>query len=231
MHSLLKQYGYKQTAKDRYLSPNSTSKLAGVKVFDDGRAYSHHAVTLSTAPTASIALSCGASMNTWVTSPRPSKTPLRFSNVTNNPDHEYDEGGRLSTAQKWRHQLCPRQQPRPSLWEISQITCCQYRASARRGQLLFCHRHQAAAPVCRSSGSGIRLTVMGRRWVTNQRNFSSLYLLNIGETGSGKEHSKTVLERLLEEAGLDELIGPAGYTWWGRGDVHPDQETSSRQRD
>ena len=28
----------------------------------------------------------------------------------------------------------------------------------------------------------------------------------------GKEHSKTVLERLLEEAGLDELIGPAGYT-------------------
>ena len=39
MHSLLVQYGYKQTAKDRYLSPNSTSKLAGVKVFDDGRAF------------------------------------------------------------------------------------------------------------------------------------------------------------------------------------------------
>jgi hypothetical protein len=54
--------------------------------------------------------------------------------------------------------------------------------------------------------------VMGRRWVTDQRNFSSLYFLNIGETGSGKEHTKTVLEELLEEAGLDELIGPAGYT-------------------
>ncbi len=53
---------------------------------------------------------------------------------------------------------------------------------------------------------------MGRRWVTDQRNFSSLYFLNIGETGSGKEHSKTVLEELLEQAGLDELIGPAGYT-------------------
>jgi hypothetical protein len=54
--------------------------------------------------------------------------------------------------------------------------------------------------------------VMGRRWVTDQRNFSSLYFLNIGETGSGKEHSKTVLERLLDEAGLEDLIGPAGYT-------------------
>ena len=43
MHSLLVQYGYKQTAKDRYLSPNSTSGLAGVKLFKDGRAYSHHA--------------------------------------------------------------------------------------------------------------------------------------------------------------------------------------------
>ena len=43
MHSLLKKYGYIQTGKTRYLSPNSTSKLAGVKVFEDGRAYSHHA--------------------------------------------------------------------------------------------------------------------------------------------------------------------------------------------
>jgi hypothetical protein len=53
---------------------------------------------------------------------------------------------------------------------------------------------------------------MGRRWVTDQRNFSSLYFLNIGETGSGKEHTKTVLEDLLEQSGLDDLIGPAGYT-------------------
>jgi hypothetical protein len=53
---------------------------------------------------------------------------------------------------------------------------------------------------------------MGRRWVTDQRNFSSLYFLNIGETGSGKEHTKSVLEDLLEQAGLEALIGPAGYT-------------------
>ena len=43
MRSLLVQYGYKQTGKNRFLSPNSTTKLAGCVVFDDGRAYSHHA--------------------------------------------------------------------------------------------------------------------------------------------------------------------------------------------
>jgi KaiC/GvpD/RAD55 family RecA-like ATPase len=43
MHQLLKQYGFKQTGKNRFLSPNSTTRLAGVNVFDDGRAYSHHA--------------------------------------------------------------------------------------------------------------------------------------------------------------------------------------------
>ena len=43
MHTLLVQYGYKPTSRNRYLSPNSSSGLAGVKLFDDGRAYSHHA--------------------------------------------------------------------------------------------------------------------------------------------------------------------------------------------
>lgn len=41
--SLFLKYGFKQTSKNRFLSPNSTTQLAGVNVFDDGRAYSHHA--------------------------------------------------------------------------------------------------------------------------------------------------------------------------------------------
>lgn len=38
----LKQYGYKQSGK-RWLSPHSTTKLAGVNIFPDGRAWIHHA--------------------------------------------------------------------------------------------------------------------------------------------------------------------------------------------
>ena len=40
---LLIKHGYKAVTKDRLLSPNSSSGLAGVKIFDDGKAYSHHA--------------------------------------------------------------------------------------------------------------------------------------------------------------------------------------------
>ena len=55
-------------------------------------------------------------------------------------------------------------------------------------------------------------TVMGRRYVTTQRNWPSLYLLNIGKSASGKEHGKWAVEKLLEECGLDRLIGPSNYT-------------------
>ncbi len=54
--------------------------------------------------------------------------------------------------------------------------------------------------------------VLGRRYVTAQRNWPSLYLLNIGKSASGKEHAKWALEHLLDACGLAKLIGPAGYT-------------------
>lgn len=55
-------------------------------------------------------------------------------------------------------------------------------------------------------------TALGRRFVTDQRNWSSLYLLNIGHSASGKEHAKKAVEDLLDACGLGHLIGPASYT-------------------
>lgn len=55
-------------------------------------------------------------------------------------------------------------------------------------------------------------TVMGRRYCTTQRNWPSLYLLNIGKSASGKEHGKWAVEKLLEACDLAHLIGPASYT-------------------
>lgn len=55
-------------------------------------------------------------------------------------------------------------------------------------------------------------TVMGRRYCTDQRNWPSLFLLNIGKSASGKEHGKWAVEHLLEACNLDKLIGPANYT-------------------
>jgi hypothetical protein len=55
-------------------------------------------------------------------------------------------------------------------------------------------------------------TVMGRRFVTTQRNWPSLFFLNIGKSASGKEHGKWAIETLLEQCNLHKLIGPANYT-------------------
>ena len=55
-------------------------------------------------------------------------------------------------------------------------------------------------------------TVLGRRYVTTQRNWPSLYFLNIGKSASGKEHAKWAIEQLLEACELTHLIGPSGYT-------------------
>lgn len=55
-------------------------------------------------------------------------------------------------------------------------------------------------------------TVLGRRVVTDRRNWPSLYFLNIGKSASGKEHAKWAAERLLEACGAERLIGPSGYT-------------------
>ena len=55
-------------------------------------------------------------------------------------------------------------------------------------------------------------TVLGRRFVTTNRNWPSLYLLNIGKSASGKEHAKWAAESILEACDLQHLIGPASYT-------------------
>ena len=75
-------------------------------------------------------------------------------------------------------------------------------ATARKPQPMFAV--QAAIAFC--------ATVMGRRYVTDQRNWPSLYLLNIGLSSSGKEYAKTAVETLLEACNLAHLIGPSSYT-------------------
>ena len=77
-----------------------------------------------------------------------------------------------------------------------------YNQSARRPQPRF------AVQTALALGS----VVMGRRFVTPMRNYSSLYFLSVADTATGKEHIKSVIEHLLDAAGLSRLIGPDGYT-------------------
>jgi hypothetical protein len=54
--------------------------------------------------------------------------------------------------------------------------------------------------------------VCGRRYVTTQRNYSSLYFLNVAKSGTGKEEAKTTIERILKASGFRRLVGPSSYS-------------------
>lgn len=57
------------------------------------------------------------------------------------------------------------------------------------------------------AGLALGSTILGRRYCTDNANWPSLYFLNVGPSGCGKEHAKYAVERLLESAGLGDLIG------------------------
>ena len=213
MHTMLVQYGYKPTSRGRYLSPNSTSGLAGVKLFEDGRAYSHHASDPFDSAHSFDAFELWMQYEHMGNVSKAVKDAAQLLNVTQNPDYEYDKeaiehgakiADKILSKPKKTKQGSMENVPEDllSVPGILQDVVNYYTVTAIKPQPQF------AVQAAIAFGS----VVMGRRWVTDQRNFSSLYFLNIGETGSGKEHTKTVLEELLEASGLDELIGPAGYT-------------------
>jgi hypothetical protein len=212
MHTLLEQYGYKRTGQNRYLSPNSTSGLAGVKLFEDGRAYSHHASDPFDSAHSFDAFELWCQYEHRGNVSKAVKDAAQLLNVTQDPNHEYDKEA-IEHGAKVAAQIMSKpkasQGPLDTVPEhllsvpgILQDVVNYYTTTAIKPQPQF------AVQAAIAFGS----VAMGRRWVTDQRNFSSLYFLNIGETGSGKEHTKTVLEDLLEQSGLDDLIGPAGYT-------------------
>lgn len=58
----------------------------------------------------------------------------------------------------------------------------------------------------------IGATVMGRRYVTQRDNYSSMFYLIMARTGEGKDHPQKCVRKLLDKAGLSHMIGGSGYT-------------------
>ena len=59
---------------------------------------------------------------------------------------------------------------------------------------------------------GFASIILGRAFKTNLENYASLFLLNIGKSGTGKEHAKTVIETLLDGTGNGNFISGDGYS-------------------
>ena len=59
---------------------------------------------------------------------------------------------------------------------------------------------------------GVASTVCARRYATTRQNYSTLYLLVIGKSGTGKEHVRRSANGLLRAARAPYLIGPNEWT-------------------
>lgn len=77
-----------------------------------------------------------------------------------------------------------------------------YNATSGNHQPLFAK--QCAIAACS--------VILSRNFETNFSNRSSLYLMNIGKSGTGKEHAKKVIENILEATDNANLIAGDGYT-------------------
>lgn len=217
MPALLTQYGYRQTAKDRFLSPNSKTGFAGVILFEDGTAYSHHASDPFDSAHSFDCFELYTQFEHAGNVRNAVKAAADFLNINTDPTYAYtpEDAEHIAHGKSVASKIMPSLRAAPpdnplagipehllSVPGILQDVVNYYETTAIMAQPQF------AVQTAIALGS----VVMGRRWTTSQRNFSSLFLLNIGETGCGKEHAKTVIEAMLDAAGLGSMIGPSGYT-------------------
>ena len=83
------------------------------------------------------------------------------------------------------------------------------------GSLVQWYMETAPAPhidMAIQSALALGSVVLGRRYITTESNCTSLYFLTVAKSGTGKEYGKKAVEKVLEAAGLGDLIGGSGYT-------------------
>lgn len=85
---------------------------------------------------------------------------------------------------------------------IIQDIASYYNATAGNPQPLFAI--QAALATCS--------VILSRSYISDRENYTSMFFLNLAKSGTGKEHSKTVIEKILTACNLAHLINGDGYT-------------------
>jgi hypothetical protein len=161
MHTLLEQYGYKRTGQNRYLSPNSTSGLAGVKLFEDGRAYSHHASDPFDSAHSFDAFELWCQYEHRGNVSKAVKDAAQLLNVTQDPNHEYDKEA-IEHGAKVAAQIMSK--PKASQGPLDTVP--EHLLSVPGilqdvVKLLHHNSHQAPASVCRPSRHRLWLSSNG----------------------------------------------------------------------
>ncbi len=209
IHMLLQAYGYKRTAKNRYLSPRSTSGLSGVSVFEDNTAYSHHASDPFDSAHSFDAFELFCQYEHAGDVQRAVREAAQLLEMESDSTFEYDKeainhGAKVAQSIMGNNKKSDNDIPDHLLTVpgILNEVVTFYATTAPKEQPQFAVQAALA----------LGAVAMGRRWRSCQQNYSALYFINVAKSAAGKEHAKTVIERCLEHAGLDKLIGPGGYT-------------------
>lgn len=210
---MLKAHGYKQRGK-RWLSPTSSSNLAGVVIFEDGtHCYSHHAsdplndghahdafslfTLLDHGGDMTAAVAAAAQVLGLDTRP-PDAVPM--SNIKEFMARSAKAGKGAPAVPVAMDNMPP-----PELLTIPGVL----------GRVVDYANRTAPKPQPQfavQAALALGAVVLGRNWCTTQDNYAAQYLVNVGKSASGKEHPRTVIDRILTEANLAHLLGPGGYT-------------------
>lgn len=213
MREMLIRFGYKPTGPNRFLSPNSTSKLAGVILFDDGRAYSHHASDPFDPAHGFDAFDLWCQYEHMGDTIKAVMAAGEFLGI------ERDHGIPTYDAEAIEHgrQVAEAIMPSRKAKKETQSGIPEHLLSVPGvlGEAVSLFNMTAVAPQPQFAvvaALALGATVMGRRWVTSADNYTSCYFVAVGDTGCGKEYIRKFIIKVLSESNLSHLIGPSGYT-------------------
>ncbi|KZZ75258.1 hypothetical protein A3765_10580 [Oleiphilus sp. HI0130] len=204
--NMLEQYGYKRRGK-RYLAPNSSTKLAGVIIFEDGEHfYSHHASDIfgdgkrHDAFDIFCVYECGNNFSTAV---------AKAANILGIQQHQVqpiiDLSLFIENTKKKASAVVVAPKPPQSIPDyllkppgvLSDIAE-QINTSAQRPQPVFAV----------NAALSLIGTILARSAQTETGLRSNLYLISLGPTGCGKEHARNYIKNMLNHFGrADQLAG------------------------
>lgn len=210
----LEAAGYRQIG-NRWLSPNSTSRIPGVVVFDDGRAFSHHASDPFDPAHSFDAFDVFCHyqhLGNVTAAVRAAAELLDLDKLPRAPTEEDREAQRHGARVAEVIMVGMRRQNADPVGDIPKhlLTVPGVLGDVVTYSAQTCIKRQPQFDV--QAALALGSVLMGRRFVTTNRNMTSLYFLNVAKTGTGKEHANTVIEDVLEASGLIHLRGPNGYT-------------------
>lgn len=217
---LLLQHGYKPTRGGRYLSPNSTSGLAGVVVFEDGRAYSHHASDPFDNAHAFDAFDVFCQYEHLGDMTKAVADAAKILDIKSRPavDASPERMEAIEHGGMVKRQILPSLRAKiqaPKADALAIVPDHLLTVPGVLGHAVNFYNTTAIKPQPQfavQSALAYGSVVLGRRYVTDQKNYPSLYFLCIGGTACGKEHIKSTIDTLLDKSGLSKFIGPQGYT-------------------